>query len=55
MLLTEWNMDKALEVRSREAWEDGRMEGRTEERAKFIGLLQSGKPPKEILKQYGYL
>jgi hypothetical protein len=55
MLLTEWNMDKALEVRSREAREEGRMEGRTEERAKFIGLLQSGKPPKEILKQYGYL
>jgi hypothetical protein len=30
MLLTEWNMDKALEVRGREAWEDGRTEGRAE-------------------------
>jgi hypothetical protein len=26
MLLTEWDMDKALEVRGREAWEDGRAE-----------------------------
>jgi predicted transposase YdaD len=70
MLLTEWNMDKALEVRGKEAWEDGRMEGRTEGRAEgrtegraegearkqkeFIDLLQSGKRPEEILKQYGY-
>jgi hypothetical protein len=46
MLLTEWNMDKALEVRGREAREDGRSE--------VLGLLQSGKPPAEILKQYGY-
>jgi hypothetical protein len=41
MLLTEWNMDKALEVRGREA--------REEERAKILGLLQSGKRPEEIL------
>jgi hypothetical protein len=42
MLLTEWNMDKALEVRGREAREE------------ILCLLQSGKPPEEILKQYGY-
>jgi hypothetical protein len=66
MLLTEWNMDKALEVRGREAWEDGQREGRTEGvrigetkgrtegRAELLGLLQSGKGPEEILKQYGY-
>jgi hypothetical protein len=47
-------MDKALEVRGREAWEDGRAEGRMEERAEFLSLLSSGKPPVEILKQYGY-
>jgi hypothetical protein len=58
MLLTEWNMDKALEVRGREAWEDGRTEGvrigETKGRAELLGLLQSGKRPEEILKQYGY-
>jgi hypothetical protein len=62
MLLTEWNMDKALEVRGREAWEDGRREGRTEGRTEgearkqkeFIDLLQSGKRPEEILEMYGY-
>jgi hypothetical protein len=74
MLLTEWNMDKALEVRGQEAWEDGRTEGRAEGRSEgvkigetkgraegearkqkeFIDLLQSGKRPEEILKQYGY-
>jgi hypothetical protein len=45
MLLTEWNMDKALEVRSREAWEDCR----AKEHAEILGLLQSGKRPEEIL------
>jgi hypothetical protein len=50
MLLTEWNMDKALEVRGKEAWEDGRTEGQAE----LLGLLQSGKRPEEILEMYGY-
>jgi hypothetical protein len=66
MLLTEWNMDKALEVRGRERWEDGvkigeakgeakgRVEGRTEAIAEFLSLLQSGKSAEEIFKQYGY-
>jgi hypothetical protein len=45
MLLTEWNMDKALEVRGREA----REEERAKERAELLGLLQSGKRPEEIL------
>jgi hypothetical protein len=78
MLLAEWNMDKALEVRGREAWEDGRQEGRVEGvkigetkgrvegvkigetkgraegQAELLSLLQSGKSPAEILKQYGY-
>jgi hypothetical protein len=74
MLLAEWNMDKALEVRGREAWEDGRVEGvkigetkgrmegvkigetkgRAEGQTELLNLLQSGKSPAEILKQYGY-
>jgi hypothetical protein len=53
MLLTEWNMDKALEVRGREAWEDGRTEGVRIGETKVIEMLQSGKRPEEILKQYG--
>ncbi|MDR3284945.1 MAG: hypothetical protein LBS97_07195 [Treponema sp.] len=54
MLLTEWNMDKALGVRGREAWEDGRTEGVRIGETKVIEMLQSGKWPEEILKQYGY-
>jgi hypothetical protein len=45
-MLLEWDREKALEVRGREA--------REEERAELLGLLQSGKRPEEILKQYGY-
>jgi hypothetical protein len=58
MLLTEWNMDKALEVRGREAWEDGikigEARGEARKQKEFIDLLQSGKRPEEILRQYGY-
>jgi hypothetical protein len=55
MLLTEWNMDKALEVRGREAWEDGVRIGETRGEAKIIEMLRSGKRPEEIFKQYGYM
>jgi predicted transposase/invertase (TIGR01784 family) len=30
MLLTEWNLDEAIEVAREEGWEDGREEGREE-------------------------
>jgi hypothetical protein len=59
MLLTEWNMDKALEVRGREAWEDGvrigETRGEARGEAKIIEMLRSGKRPEEIFKQYGYM
>jgi hypothetical protein len=50
MLLTEWNMDEALKVRR----EEGREEGVKIGEARIIEMLQSGKRPEEILKQYGY-
>ncbi|GHU07920.1 hypothetical protein FACS1894151_02990 [Spirochaetia bacterium] len=64
MLFTEWNQEKALEVRYREGYGKGRDEGmekgiekgiekeREKGRKEFIDLLKSGKSPEEIIKLY---
>ncbi|GHU35076.1 hypothetical protein FACS1894172_16300 [Spirochaetia bacterium] len=48
MLFTEWNQERALEVRYREGIEKG-MERKQKE---LIDLLKSGKSPEEIIKLY---
>jgi predicted transposase YdaD len=38
MLLTEWNTEDAIRVRSQEAWEDGRNKGRSEGRNEGVRI-----------------
>ncbi|GHU28466.1 hypothetical protein FACS1894164_20850 [Spirochaetia bacterium] len=63
MLFTEWNQEKALEVRYREGMEAGIEEERKanmekiekereKERKELIALLRSGTSPEEIIKLY---
>ncbi|GHU33001.1 hypothetical protein FACS1894172_10690 [Spirochaetia bacterium] len=59
MLFTEWNQEKALEVRYREGMEAERKvsmekieKEREKERKELIALLRSGTSPEEIIKLY---
>ncbi|MDR2728823.1 MAG: hypothetical protein LBB56_06800, partial [Chitinispirillales bacterium] len=47
------NWDKALEVRGREAFEEGREEGRTEGVEEFAKLIENGVSIAEAKKRFG--
>ena len=44
MIFTEWNWDDAKRVWQKEAWEDGREEGRGEALGEVFALLEKGIP-----------
>ncbi|GHU35065.1 hypothetical protein FACS1894172_16270 [Spirochaetia bacterium] len=52
MLFTEWNQERALEVRYREGMEKGIEKEREKGRKEFIALLKSGTSPEEIIELY---
>ncbi|GHU35072.1 hypothetical protein FACS1894172_16290 [Spirochaetia bacterium] len=52
MLFTEWNQERALEVRYREGMEKGIEKGMERKQKELIDLLKSGTSPEEIIRLY---
>ena len=53
MLITEWSTEEAKEVWREEAWEEGWEKGREKGQEEILKLLKTGKPPEEIIREYG--
>ena len=52
MLITEWNLEEAQKAWFDEGRDEGRNEGRNEGRDEIVAMLESGKSPEEIIKEY---
>ena len=52
MLITEWNLEEAQQAWLAQGRDEGRNEGRSEGESNIVVLLESGKSPEEIIREF---